>query len=107
MAVLVALQMLILTAGELQIRLNGFFQSLRLVKAAEPSADPLLLPLLRGENWLAGKPFLNMRSSKWLNSRENWMLRRLLSFKRRLFSDNRRLLFPKRRLLLMVPSLGI
>ena len=43
----------------------------------------------------------------WLNSRENWMKRRLLSFKRRLFSDNRSLLFSKRRLLLVVPSLGI
>ena len=38
-------------------------------------------------------------SSYWLNSRENWMLRRLLSFNRSLFSDNRSLQISKRRLL--------
>ena len=50
----------------------------------------------------------------WLNSRENWMLRRLLLidrsllfFKRSLLFFKRSLLFSKRRLLLVVPSLGI
>ena len=55
-----------------------------------------------------------MLSSYWLNSLENWMLRRLFSFNRRLFSFNRRLfsdkrslLFSKRSLLLIVRSLVI
>ena len=43
----------------------------------------------------------------WLNSRENWMLRRLLLIDRSLLFFKRSLLFSKRRLLLVVPSLGI
>ena len=43
----------------------------------------------------------------WLNSRENWMLRRLLLIDRSLLFFKRSLLFSKRRLLLVVPNLGI
>ena len=52
-----------------------------------------------GRIWITG--------SYWLNSRENWMLRRLLLIDRSLLFFKRSLLFSKRRLLLVVPNLGI